>query len=30
MSYATPGYGNSVGIILVLYVLLVIILATFY
>lgn len=32
MSYAggTPGYGNSVGLILVLYVLLVIILATFY
>ncbi|WP_200963412.1 sporulation protein YjcZ [Paenibacillus sp. Soil766] len=26
----TPGYGNSVGVILVLYVLLVIILATFY
>ncbi|NQX63709.1 YjcZ family sporulation protein [Paenibacillus qinlingensis] len=26
----TPGYGNSVGLILVLYVLLVIILATFY
>ncbi|WP_216625458.1 YjcZ family sporulation protein [Paenibacillus phytorum] len=34
MSYAagceTPGYGNSVGVVLVLYVLLVIILATFY
>jgi hypothetical protein len=34
MSYAagcgTPGYGSSVGVVLVLYVLLVIILATFY
>ncbi|WNR45518.1 YjcZ family sporulation protein [Paenibacillus roseipurpureus] len=34
MSYVagcgTPGYGNSVGVILVLYVLLVIILATFF
>ncbi|WP_208607630.1 YjcZ family sporulation protein [Paenibacillus pectinilyticus] len=34
MSYVdncgTPGYGNSAGVILVLYVLLVIILATFY
>ncbi|WP_216628217.1 YjcZ family sporulation protein [Paenibacillus germinis] len=34
MSYAagcgTPGYGSSAGVVLVLYVLLVIILATFY